>query len=271
MLEVWGAAGGSVGHSTSAAYTSTGGLGGYSYGIIQNLSAGDNLYVCIGGKGGDNRTPMVSGSEKTIAGGYNGGGTAYLSYDQHEFIVSGGGGATHISKSNNRGVLSNYKNYKNEVVIVAGGGGGSTDNLLDTREYDTWYGVNRGGSGGGTTGGNPTAAPNQHEIQQNFNVSNMGGGYNYAGENVNLGTDKASLPNNAVYTNADFGKGWSGTANCGNKQIAGGGGGWYGGGSSWGLGAGGGSGYTGGVSNGFMQNGILSGNGKAVISWHPAL
>ena len=268
MLEVWGAAGGSVGHSTSAAYTSTGGLGGYSYGILQNLSANSKLYVCVGGKGGDNRTPMVVNSTnvKTITGGYNGGGTAYLLYDHNEFIVSGGGGATHIAKSNDRGVLANYKNNKSEIIIVAGGGGGSTDNLLDTREYDTWYGVNRGGSGGGTTGGNPTGAPNQRAVSHSF-TDIMGGGYNQAGMNVNLEIDK--LPNNAVYTAADFGKGWSGTNNLDTKQISGGGGGWYGGASSWGDGAGGGSGYIGGVTNGSMASGVQSGNGKAIITWHP--
>ena len=222
----------------------------------------------MGGKGGDNRTPMVANTTKVtlISGGYNGGGTAYLLYDQHEFVVSGGGGATHIAKSNDRGVLANYKNNKSEIIIVAGGGGGSTDNLLDTREYDTWYGVNRGGSGGGTTGGNPTGAPNQRAVSHSF-TDIMGGGYNQAGMNVNLEIDK--LPNNAVYTAADFGKGWSGTNNLGNKQISGGGGGWYGGASSWGHGAGGGSGYIGGVTNGSMASGVQSGNGKAIITWHP--
>ena len=36
----------------------------------------------------------------------------------------GGGGATHMAKTN-RGVLSSYYNYKSEVYLVAGGGGGA--------------------------------------------------------------------------------------------------------------------------------------------------
>lgn len=39
--------------------------------------------------------------------------------------MGAGGGATHIALNSNRGVLSNYSSYANELLIVAGGGAGA--------------------------------------------------------------------------------------------------------------------------------------------------
>ena len=151
----------------------------------------------------------------------------------------GGGGATHIAQ-NNRGILQNYVNNKAEVYIVAGGGGGG-----DGGDY--------GGSGGGETGGDGIDIPNYY----NTKGFGTGGTQTAGGTGGNTGI---------------FGRGadsWS----DGKDAGGGGGGGWYGGGSSQNNSSpgGGGSGYIGGVANGFMQNGVQSGNGKAVISWHPAI
>ena len=151
----------------------------------------------------------------------------------------GGGGATHIAQ-NNRGILQNYVNNKVEVYIVAGGGGGG-----DGGDY--------GGSGGGETGGDGIDIPNYY----NTKGFGTGGTQTAGGTGGNSGV---------------FGRGADSWTD-GQDAGGGGGGGWYGGGSSKNNSSpgGGGSGYIGGVSNGFMQNGIQSGNGKAVITWHPAI
>ena len=115
-LEVWGAQGGYP----------EGGKGGYSFGN-KSLNSSINLYIVVGGKGRVNVDGSNSYNEKSA--GYNGGGVGQV----------GGGGATHIAISNNRGVLANYVNNKNEVLIVAGGGGG----------FDSGTG---GGDGGGNVG-----------------------------------------------------------------------------------------------------------------------
>ena len=108
-LEVWGAQGG------DATY---GGKGGYSVGMLNNLSGISNLYVYVG--------QQPSGTTE----GWNGGGR-YSNYG------SSGGGATDISLHNN---TYNTTNHYNDRIIVAGGGGG--------KGYSSTY----GGAGGGLNG-----------------------------------------------------------------------------------------------------------------------
>ncbi len=127
-LEVWGAAGGSDGTA------GTGGKGGYSSGMLF-LSNANNVHIGVGGVG----TSSASGA----GGGYNGGGNAGNSGSS-----GAGGGATHIAIQTNRGVLSEYENYKNEVLIVAGAGGGGGNS----------YQTINGGYGGGATRGVPGGA-----------------------------------------------------------------------------------------------------------------
>ena len=83
-----------------------------------SISKNNILYICVGGQP------------------YNGGGETLNTLGRH------GGGATHITITNNRGTLENYVNNKSEVLLVAGGGGGAE-----------WSGA-VGGSGGGSSGGN---------------------------------------------------------------------------------------------------------------------
>ena len=149
---------------------------------------------------------------------------------------SAGGGATHIATKN--GLLKNLENDIDKIFIVAGGGGGGGTCLNK--------GINNAGNGGGENGGDGMGARGAH-----------------GGTQVSGGTSLDAIA-------GSFGQGGE-IAN--SSMGSGGGGGWYGGGSAvmYGSSAGGGSGYIGGVSNGFMQNGVQSGNGKAVISWHPAL
>jgi hypothetical protein len=161
--------------------------------------------------------------------GYNGGTGRGTTW-------GGGGGCTSYTL-NNRGVLKNFENHKSEVLLVAGGAGG-----VD------YGGI--GGHGGGATGGS-----------------------GYANDLKTILTTGGTQTNGGTGTfNGSFGQGanyQSGTDGC-----AGGGGGWYGGaGPEWRQpgGAGGGSGYINQtyISNGNMLNGIKSGSGSAIISWHP--
>ena len=219
-LEVWGAQGGMNGN-----HSDYGGRGGYATGNIY-LSSGTTLYICVGG-----------GSDGWNFN-YNGGGN-YEAYGGY------GGGATHIAKNTNRGVLSNYASYKSEVLIVAGGGGGSGLPEYEGGASEVSLSKAKGGSGGGTTGGS---------------TYTTGGGTQSAGGNAGS--------SNMAYAGS-FGQGgrssgwWTGA----------GGGGWYGGSGAFvygdygTCGGGGGSGYIGGVSNGSMSNGVQSGSGKATVTF----
>ena len=212
-LEVYGARGGYVvwNAGSSSQYDTVPGKGGYSNGY-KKLTKGTVLYICVGGAGG-----AAWGSKVTCGGGYNGGGGGRSGGDGIT-PGTGGGGATHIATTN-RGVLSNYNSYRNEVLIVAGGGGGSGPSGRD--RY--------GGSGGGTYGGNAS-------------TGNGGGG----------GTQSAGGNSIGAYSGAGFGYG--ATTNTYIQHVAGGGGGLYGGGSGVNAGGGGGSGYIGGVPS-FTYNG----------------
>ena len=123
-IECWGAQGGNYNNNLA-------GKGGYSIGY-KSLGASNNLYVCVGSKGGDN-LDNTGGN-----GGYNGGGNGGNGFIAEFCGAGGGGGATHIAISD-RGVLKNYKDYQQELLLVAGGGGGRITNS---------------GVGGGLNGGN---------------------------------------------------------------------------------------------------------------------
>ncbi len=222
-LEVWGAQGGGAG-----------GKGGHSCGY-KNIESQEELFICVGGEGKPTAGRDISSTSS--CGGYNGGGNAQVM--EFSWGGAGGGGATHIAITNNRGVLANYVNNKNEVLIVAGGGGAKDGGL-------------NAGDGGGFFG---TNGANKDDVER----SGEGGTQDSGGNGGNDGT---------------FGKG--GDVPIGPVTImdsgGAGGGGWYGGGSTfiyWSASGGGGSGYIGGVTNGTMQTGVQSGNGKAVITWHP--
>lgn len=234
-LQVWGAQGG-TGYGNG--YSVAGGLGGYSYGNV-SLSAGQTIYVVVGGQGGG------MGSQY---GGYNGGGNG--GYPGNGTIVQsagGGGGATHIGTFNS--VLSS-RGSTSGLYIVAGGGGGGTG-VLDGGYHVT----NAGGTGGGTSGGAGTSAAGG-------GTQSSGGarGWEMVWETDADGDEycweRYAYP-------GSFGKGGAGVEAWG----AGGGGGLYGGGGSANGSGGGGSGYIGGVSSGSTANGQRSGHGYAIISY----
>ena len=219
-----------------------GNRGGYSYGKY-SMQKNAAIYVVVGQYGTTHKSG--NGSMESQAA-YNGGG-----YGQ-----CGGGGATHIA-TNNRGVLSNYKNYQSEVLIVAGGGGGSE-------------GGDDVGAGGGTNGGNGS---------KNYPTSHPMTKAPTGGTQTSGGTAGESTEGKAYA--GSFGQGGHGTLQAKPMSDAGGGGGgggggWYGGGGQTYAGTGGGgSGHLGsslisGTTG--MQSGVnLSGNGKALISWMPVL
>ena len=116
QLEVYGAQGGSA---SATGVSRSGGKGGYAVGT-KYLTAGQKLYICIGG------TSNTKGT-----GGYNGGGKSWIGWSP---TYSPGGGATHIALDSNRGELKNYKDYQSEILLVAGGGGGSM--AEDSYDYE---------------------------------------------------------------------------------------------------------------------------------------
>ena len=227
MLEVWGAQGGQ--HVTG------GGRGGYAKGYISS-TANKKYYICVGGTGA-----IVSNSRIGGSGGYNGGGRGGNGHEGTKIYLGGGGGggATHIATTN-RGVLTSYKSYQNEILMVAGGGGGGWG----------WRDSEPLGYGGGEAGGDVRT---------------------YGGMLVKGGTQTNGY---------NFGQGQDAIASiggsCASEGRGGGGGGWYGGyacnetsDNSNCIGAGG-SGHVGSmVTNGSMQNGVREGNGYTVITWHP--
>ena len=141
LIETWGASGGcalnnGVTNCTKISY------GGYSSGTTF-LTAGNTLYLNVGGKGTDGILKSNS------PGGYNGGG--YGTWDNSDDESSGGGGgATHIALRT--GLLSTLENYKNDILVVSGGGGGQS-----------W--TYTAGSGGGYKGVT-TSTTNRSEVSQ---------------------------------------------------------------------------------------------------------
>ena len=205
-LELYGASGG--GSYAQGRFKNLGGSGGYTR-IDARLKAGDVLYIAVGGAG------SCSYGHNT-SGGWNGGGSATDDGGDDETSGSGGG-ATHIALNSNRGVLSNYASYQNEILAVAGGGGGSSYTYS-------------GGSGGGITGGSCYT------------------GRHNAGQYVDGSEAAYALRRDNNHYNGAFGQGMSGWGVADSDGVAGGGGGWYGGcvhNISYKSGAGGGSGHIG--------------------------
>ena len=141
FIETWGASGGCSlkdGKQTCKDI----GYGGYSSGTV-SLTAGNTLYINVGGKGTDGIRDSDS------PGGYNGGGNGAWDTDDDE-SAGGGGGATHIALRT--GLLSTLENYKNDIIMVSGGGGGKSYTFA-------------AGSGGGYKGV-ITSQTNQSEVSQ---------------------------------------------------------------------------------------------------------
>lgn len=230
-LEVWGAQGGQA--QGDHQWMACGGKGGYATGVV-NLKAGDKLYIGVGGKGTD-------GTFGDWAyGGYNGGGRGcndeYNGWrsdsddgDTGPEASGAGGGATHIALNVNRGVLSNYASYSNEVLIVAGGGGGASYKI-------------EGGSGGGINGG--TYSNDYGHTTWNYPTQTTGYAFGQGMDAYGIGNSDGA---------GGGGGGWYGG---------------YSSGESFGTGGSGGSGHvnTDKLSNTSMSNSVRQGNGYAKIT-----
>ena len=171
-IEIWGASGGS-------AYSLIGGYGGYSY-AKANLTAGDDIYINVGGAGAS----TSSASYQVAKGGYNGGGNGFNS-DRSSRYAGGGGGATSIAFDS--GLLSTFESKLDKILMVAGGGAGSW------YYNSSWNGLVPGHAGGyiansgvstHATGAGGTQdsgyAVGQAQNVANWESSGAGGGY-YAG------------------------------------------------------------------------------------------
>lgn len=141
VLEVYGAQGGTSSHCST-----TNNYGGYSSGSIE-LSAGQTIYVYVGGSGSN-----------SYYGGFNGGGSGYNSGSDS----AGGGGGTDIRVGGNE--------LNNRVIVAGGGGGNGCQN-------------DAGGAGGGTNGdrgtGNNYGSPGSGGTQSSGGSS--GGRYSTNG------------------------------------------------------------------------------------------
>jgi hypothetical protein len=148
-FETYGASGGDV----TSLFPIAGGLGGYATGTM-NLTAGETLYIYVGGAGQDRLGDHPYGSCAYVPGGYNGGGATRTAGNG-----TPGGGASDIRVGGNT---------LNDRVIVAGGGGGCG-----------WV-YAQGGDGGGLTGENGTQS-------NGFNTGGQGGTQFGGGANGNTG------------------------------------------------------------------------------------
>ncbi|MBD5132712.1 MAG: hypothetical protein HDT28_09055 [Clostridiales bacterium] len=238
-FEVWGASGGQ-GYSVSGA----GGKGGYTKATYKT-TAKTTIHVVVGGAG-----VTWSGSNKTNAGGYNGGGNSQ-SQRTCSHGSGSGGGATHIATA--AGELSGVSS--SSVLIVAGGGGGAGN--------ASYAGGNGGGDTSGVTG----------EIAgQNSGNAGSNGGYGGGSASSGAGSGKGSgstYPGSA----GSFGKGGNGGTASNYNGGAGGGGGYHGGGGGAAPSTcachpgGGGSSYVmSGLTNTVFKSGQQSGNGQAIIT-----
>lgn len=222
QLEVWGGQGG------SASTTYYGGYGGYSVGDV-SLTKGTNLYVHVGNQG-------AVCSTANNAGVYNGGGkcTIISGYTSNSRFGTGGG-ATHIAMGDtNRGILSNYSSYQDELLIVAGGGGGGAYFASGTSDFRAGIGGSAGGYVGSTNTNKSTST--DYSCWKTVTKAATGGSQTSGGTAVNI----------CGYTGVGE-SGSFGTANLTSSQsaISGGGGGYYGGASNRMIGGTGGSGYIG--------------------------
>lgn len=269
-IEAWGAEGGNSFSKSQNAYVN-GGKGGYVKRNM-NLTAGQTLYIYVGGQG-DTHTPTTTGS---VAGGYNGGGASSATNTYGG--GGGGGGASHVATAT--GLLNTLSSNKAAVIVVAGGGGGAwACNYYSWTNYrDASDGGNGGdtlaqGAGYGYTMGYCSNSANNNIFNQADSRSQA---YNYAtGGSQNAGgIQGCASPSNPFYTTSvpsAFGLGAS-SGNASQHSGGGGGGGWYGGGAGAsgenanGTGGGGGSSYNANDTSGVHTQGVRSGDGQVVIT-----
>ena len=224
LVEGWGASGGNV----LDYFPTRGGLGGYAAGKLR-LTAGEVLYVFVGGKGQDRLGAHAYGSCTHVPGGWNGGGATRSAGNS-----TPGGGATDIRIG---GLELQHR------VLVAGGGGGNG------------WAYAAGGNGGGLVGSNGT----KDQLNWDRTATGASGGTQTAG---------GAAGTSFTHCFKSPGRLGSGGDGGGFSAGGGGGGGGYfgGGGGGYAEGGGGGSSYIGGVSGGQTTGGVRSGDGIVRIT-----
>jgi len=123
FVYLWGA-GGAGGTPGGWVYGAPGGGGGFAYGQLVNVTAGDTFILVVGGGGIINST----------SGAFGGGGRASVNGVDNRY-GGGGGGYT--------GLFRTSVSQANAVLIAGGGGGGGSSRAGTG---------NQGGSGGGLYG-----------------------------------------------------------------------------------------------------------------------
>ena len=230
QLEVWGASGGDFnnGRLDKAVDGSVAGYGGYSEGITY-LKGGTKLYVIVGEQGKAGVKEYSNGPSKAEPS-FNGGGASYATF-RDQWIVTSGGGMTHISTTDNpaEANLQNDITWNPAGTIIVAGGGGGADNAGNKKGQGD---DGSGGDGGGETGGEGRKAGK--------NAIGSGGGEDKENTEFTYNRQGAgeSYNNQQKY---DRNRGYRPSYG----DVAGGGGGWYGGAVVLDndAGAGGGSGY----------------------------
>ena len=239
-VDAYGAQGGK---STCTYNTvASGGLGGRVQSRL-SVSAGETLYLYVGGQGS-----TASASDMSTSPGWNGGGRGGVGNASSGYWGSGGGGATDIRSS--AGVL-------NSRILVSGGGGGASCESNTTSD--------NGGSGGGLVGGSGARVAAS-------STTSFGGTQSAGGAAITWsGWGPSQAGSLGVGGNAQ-----ASTATTGQSSVnggGGGGGGYYGGGGGSWVGGGGGSSYTDPVraTNVTHTQGSRSGNGLLIITYAVAL
>lgn len=239
-VDAYGAQGGK---STCTYNTvASGGLGGRVQSRL-SVTAGETLYLYVGGQGAS-----ASASSTSISPGWNGGGRGGVGNASSGYWGSGGGGATDIRSS--AGVL-------NSRILVSGGGGGASCESNTTSD--------NGGSGGGLIGGPGARVAASSTTSFGGTQSAGGAAITWSG----WGPSQAGAL--GIGGNAQFTDVTSGASNI--NGGGGGGGGYYGGGGGSWVGGGGGSSYTDPVraTNVTHTQGSRSGNGLLTITYAVAL
>lgn len=246
-FECWGAQGGRG--LADGNLEGIGGKGGYAKGTI-NLSANNQFFIFIGGKGDDAKIST------RVAGGWNGGGMG--DHDgQDDEGGGGGGGATDIRVTN-----GNWNDFTSLLsrIMVAGGGGGAAWNLAGG-----YGGGLSGGSGLGQTDNTHVGSPGTQEsgykfgqgedgtrMYTNSGVAGSGSGYWGATASRGAAECESSGPGGSGYVSGMEGcyavKSSSTSSNVSMDKTTP-------------------NHFSGRVfSNASMQNGVNEGNGKARIT-----
>jgi hypothetical protein len=235
-IEAWGGQGKNNQEGNVA-----GGLGGYAKATVP-LTTGDILYIYAGQGGG-------SGTAVSFNGGGAGGTSGCVNAQG-----GAGGGASDVRKNGNT---------LTDRIIVAGGGGGAGGNRKKSCGPGAGGGGGGGYFGGGGGGAYQPASVATGGTQTAGGTAGSGGALGAeAGLPGSLGlggNGAAAITNNQDGNNTASGGGAGGGTN-GNNGINGGN---YTGGSGAG-----GSGFVNapGNTDGTMQNGVRTGNGRVVIT-----